>query len=235
MRTLLVSFLLTIAALPLNAEPTAPAERIATQIGAGIAERIPISGRYRVTLADPSVLPAAETNFTIAALNYDPARQNFWATLSFTGQGGTEYVRLTGSAIPVIDVPALSHDVALGETVNVADLTTIELPLERASAALLTSSAVIAGQAAKRALRARTALFAYDLKKPILVKKGELVSVVYALPGIELTTQGQVQADAGKGDTVSVLNTRSRRTIEARVTAAGTVTVSAPASTIAAN
>jgi len=235
MRTLILSFVLAIAVLPLRAERTPQADRISAQIAASIAERIPTSGRYRVTLPDLSALPVAEVSYAIVALNYDPARQNFWATLSFAGQHGAEYVRIAGSAVPVIDVPALSHDVALGETIDAADLTTIELPLERAGAALLTSPAAIAGQAAKRPLRARNALFTYDLKKPVLVKKGELVTVVYALPGIELTTQGQVQADAGKGDTVAVLNTRSRRTIEARVTAAGVVSVSALPSTIAAN
>lgn len=217
-----------------RADTVVPAETIAARIAQAIATRIPTAGRYRITLADQSyqlALPtAAQDRYEIAALTFDPARQTFAATLSFTNQGGTtDYVRIGGGAAAVIDVPALARDVAMGETIAEADLTSVELPAERASATLLTSPAGIAGQAAKRPLRARTPLFVYDLKKPVLVKKGELVTVIYALPGIELTTQGQAQSDAGRGDTISILNTRSRRTIEARVTGAGTVSASNPA------
>jgi len=235
MRLLIITFSLALTiALPARADTVVQAETIAAEIAAKIAARVPTSGRYRIAFADPAyqlVLPtAAQGRYTIAALTFDPVRRTFAATLGFTNQAGTtEYVRLAGAAEAMIDAPALVRDVALGEAIADADLTTVEVPATRASAALLTSTSGIAGQAAKRPLRAGTPLFAYDLKKPVVVKKGELVMVVYALPGIELTTQGQAQSDAGKGDTIAVLNTRSRRTIEARVTGPGIVAASASA------
>lgn len=235
MRLLILTLSLMLAiALPARADTVISAETIATEIAARITARVPTNGRYRVVLSDPAyqlVLPtAAEGRYDIAALTFDPLRQSFAATLSFKNQAGVaEYVRLAGAAGAVIDAPALVRDAAMGEIIAEADLTTVEVPAMRTSVALLISAVGVVGQAAKRPLRAGAPLFAYDLKKPVLVKKGELVTVVYALPGIELTTQGQAQADAGKGDTISILNTRSRRTIEARVTGPGTVSASAPA------
>ncbi|MCE9521825.1 MAG: flagellar basal body P-ring formation chaperone FlgA [Alphaproteobacteria bacterium] len=222
-----------------QADTLVTAETIATRISQAIAARLPTDGRYMVTLPDPSyqlALPApAQGRFDIPALTFDPAHQSFLATLAYTGQSGaTEYVRIGGSALAVIDVPAPARDIAAGEMISDGDLTTIEIPVQRSSAALLTSNAGIVGQSARRALRARTPLFAYDVKKPVLVKKGELVAVIYSLPGIELSAQGQAQADAAKGDTVSVINTTSRRTVEARVTGPGTVSVAAPGNTLAA-
>ena len=234
MRFFILSLSLTLAiALPARADSIVTAETITADIAAKIAARVPTSGRYQVALADPAyqlILPqAAQGRCDIAALTFDPVHQSFVAMLSFKNQAGiAEYVRLTGAAGAVIDAPTLVRDLAMGEIIADADLTTIEMPAARTSAALLTSSAGVAGQAAKRPLRAGTPLFAYDLKKPVAVKKGELVTVVYALPGIELTTQGQAQSDAGKGDIVSILNSRSRRTIEARVTGPGTVAASTP-------
>src|SRR5262249_2325544 len=149
--------------------------------------------------------------------------------------GVTEYLRLNGTAFAVLDVPTLVRDVAVGETIATDDVATMELPADRISGTLLTARAGVAGQAARRQLRAQTPLYTYDLKKPVIVKKGDLVNVTYALPGIELTAQGQAQADAGLGDTVPVLNTRSRRTVEGRVTGAGAVSVLAPGATLAAN
>jgi flagella basal body P-ring formation protein FlgA len=214
-------------------------EAIAARIGDAIQAKIPTSGRYRVTLTDSAyqlTLPAAaHDRYDIAALTFDPARKTFAATLSYAGQAGApEYVRLAGTALPVVDVPALNRDFRAGEAIAEADLTTIEFDAQRMSSALLTSSTALIGQIARRQLRAHTPLFAYDVKKSVLVKKGDLVTITYALPGIELTAQGQAQADAGQGDTVAILNTRSRRTIEARVTGAGTVTVTAPGATLVA-
>jgi len=239
-RLFLIIALILGSAAPATADTTVSADAITARIAQAIAARLPTVGHYRVTISDPSYqlgLPtAAQGRYDIAALTFDPARQSFAATLGYTGRGGTtEYVRINGGALAVIDVPAPVRDMGVGETIAEGDLTTIELPAERASAALLTSSTSLIGQAARRSLRARMPLFAYDVRKPVLVKKGDLVAVIYSLPGIELTAQGQAQADAAKGETVAILNTHSRRTIEARVTGAGTVSVSAPGTALAAN
>ena len=215
------------------------AEAISAKIAETLTVRMPVAGRYRVSLADPTYAfalpPAAQGRFDIATLNYDATRQAFVANLSFAGATGPlQITGIAGSAYPVIDVPALAHDVALGEMIAAADLTTIEMPAERASATLITSADTVAGQAARRPLRARQPIFAFDLRKPVLIKKGDLVTIVFALPGIELTAAGQALADGGKDDVISVLNARSRRTIEGRVSSAGTVSVQSPTATLAA-
>lgn len=233
MRFLVLVLALVAAAAPAQAAPVS-AEAVAERIAQTMAARLPTQGRYRVALSDPLFqldLPAAaQGRYEIAALTFDAARASFSGALSFTNAAGErEIVRIAGRAEAVIGVPALARDVAAGETIADSDLVTIEVPAARASATLLTSPTAIAGQAARRMLRAQTPLTAFDLKKPVVVKKGELVTVIFSADGIELSTQGQAQADAGKGDTVQVLNTRSRRTIEARVVGAGVVAVTAPA------
>ncbi len=213
------------------------ADAIATKIAETLALRVPASGRYHVAFADPALalaLPAAaQGHFDIAALSYDATRQAFAVKLSFLGATGQlQLVGATGTAYPVIEVPALGRDLAPGEVIATTDLVTIELPAERASTMLVTSADVLVGQAARRDLRARQPIFAYDVKKPVIVKKGELVTIVFALPGIELTAAGQALSDGGRGDVISVLNARSRRTIEARVLGAGTVSVQSPATAL---
>lgn len=237
---ILISLIAALALIgPAQADTSVTADTIATRISDAIAARLPTPGRYRVALADPgfqlSLPESAQGRFDIAALTFDPARSSFNAALAYTAPSGDrEYVRIAGSAAAVIEVPALTRDIAIGETINESDLTTIEMPAARLAAAVVTSPANIAGQAARRTLRARTPLFTYDVKRPIAIKKGELVTVTYALDGIQLTAQGQAQADAGVGEQVAIMNTRSRRTIDARVTGAGTAIVIAANPTIAA-
>jgi flagella basal body P-ring formation protein FlgA len=220
------------------AETIVAADTIAQRIAETIATRLPTPGRYRVTLADPGytlALPKeAEGRYDIAALTFDPARQSFAATLAFAGAGGREYVRIAGRALAVIEVPVLTRDVTPGETIAEGDLSVSEIAAAQAGAQLLTSHRSIAGQAARRHLRAGMPLFAHDVKKPVVIKKGELIIIVYAADGIELSAQGQAQADASHGDTLAVLNTRSRRAVEARVAGPGLAIVSLPNPTLAA-
>jgi flagella basal body P-ring formation protein FlgA len=75
---------------------------------------------------------------------------------------------------------------------------------------------------ARRSLAASRALKAHDLKTPDAVKKGELISIVYELPGLKLTARGKVLANAATGDTVRVVNLSSSRTIEVTITGPGT-------------
>jgi flagella basal body P-ring formation protein FlgA len=213
-------------------------ETIAARIAETFAVRLPVAGRYHVAFADPafalSVSPTVQTRFEIATLSFDATRQAFGGSVSYVDVNGqSQIVAISGTAYAVIDVPALSHDVASGDVIGPQDLTTVEIPAERVSTTLITSADDIAGQAARRGLRARQPLYAYDVKKPVVVKKGELVTIVFSLPGIELTAAGQALADGGKGDVIAVLNARSRRTIEGRVSGAGTVSVQAPNAALA--
>ena len=216
-----------------TAMPTTVAgETIAAKIAETLSTRLPVAGRYHVAFADPAfamTLPAtAQGRFDIAAVNFDATRQAFTANLSFLGAAGQpQLATVAGTAYPVIDVPAPAHDFAPGEIIAAQDLLTIELPAERASAMLMTTADALTGQAARRSLRARQPVFGYDVAKPIIVKKGELVTLVFNLPGIELTAAGQALADGGKGDAIPVLNARSRRTVEGRVSAPGTISVQA--------
>ena len=239
MRTLIVLAIAAAAAAgSATADTIVTSDTIAARIADAIAARLPTPGRYRVSVADPAFqlqLPDGQPRWDIAALTYDPQRQGFTATLSYTNAyGSQELSSLTGSAYAVVNAPALNRDVAAGEVISAADMTTIELPSDRLNGSILTASAEIAGQSARRNLRAGTPLFTYDVKKAVLVKKGELITLVFALPGIELTARGQAQSDGAKGDTISVLNSVSRRTVEARITAAGTATVTTAAATLAA-
>jgi flagella basal body P-ring formation protein FlgA len=50
-----------------------------------------------------------------------------------------------------------------------------------------------------------------------------MVTVVYSVPGLQLTSKAQALDSGGKGDIVTIMNPRSKRVIEAVVTGEGTV------------
>lgn len=216
----------------------AHAETLGDRIASAIAARVPAHGRYKISFSEQSDAARWQSTDTskwkIAHLSYNPGNQTFHATLAVRNDlGNQEQATVTGSAMTVVDVPALTHDLVAGETVSLASLGTAEVPAARLSSSMISSPDTLVGQVARRNVRANSPLFAFDFSKPVLVKKGDLVTISVDIPGIQLSAQGQAMANAGKGDVISIMNTTSRRMVEARVTGAGTAVISSASQTLA--
>jgi len=77
------------------------------------------------------------------------------------------------------------------------------------------------GMEARRLLKAGQPLQAADLKAAAVIRKGDPVTLIYATAGVKLTVDGVAQNEAAKGEAVRVLNSYSKRTIEAVAHAPG--------------
>lgn len=80
---------------------------------------------------------------------------------------------------------------------------------------------IAVGMEARRLLKAGQPLQATDLKAAAVIRKGDPVTLIYATAGVKLTVDGVAQNEAAKGEAVRVLNSYSRRTIEAVAQAPG--------------
>ena len=74
-------------------------------------------------------------------------------------------------------------------------------------------------------MRAGTPIRVADIVKPDLVQRDQNVTVIYQVPGIYLTTRGKAIESGAEGDTVSVLNLQSKRTLSGVVTGRGQVPI----------
>ena len=160
-----------------------------------------------------------------------PLDQPIWVTRS---TGNAPLAKVASPARPANPAPQIGataaseaqviiliRDVARGQRLTEADLDWAEAGTTRATRGAPTDMALAVGMEAKRALKAGQPLQASDIKTPALIKKGEPVKLVYTSPGLRLTVDGLAQADAGKGESVRILNTYSKRTIEAVAYAEG--------------
>ena len=136
---------------------------------------------------------------------------------------------LADAAIRVV-VPA--RDIARGEVIAAGDVTYGTLTGTAMMSGTVTSLDAATGLEARRVLRAGAPISASDLRRPVVVNKGQTVTMMFDAPGVELSAMGRAMSEGGIGDTVTVQNPASFRMVNAIVTAAGTVRATGPASPI---
>ena len=126
-----------------------------------------------------------------------------------------------GNADIRIVVPA--HAIARGVTITDSDLAYVTAPADQVQPGVVTSMNDLDGMETRRVLRPGEPVRPDDVRKPIIVSKGETVTMQFAEPGITLTATGKAVSEGGMGETVTVLNPVSYRQITCVVIGAGTV------------
>lgn len=129
------------------------------------------------------------------------------------------------SAVPAfggVRVVVPAHDIARGSTITEADLT-YSTAANAVMAGIATSVQDVAGMEARRTLRAGETLRTQDLRRPVLVNKGSVVTMVFEAPGIVLTSTGRAMSEGGMGETVTIQNPASYRQITGVVVGPGQV------------
>lgn len=82
----------------------------------------------------------------------------------------------------------------------------------------------IEGLSAKRRIRTGQVLAPQLLGAPLLVRRGQMVTIVATHDGIEAATQGEALSNGSAGDLIRVRNQSSEKIIETQVTGEGVVT-----------
>lgn len=133
-------------------------------------------------------------------------------------------LRFTGTAIETVKVAVLTRDIDRSEMLKSSDVAQERRPkAEVTGEPALRDRAV--GMQLRRPMRAGTPIRVADIAKPEFVQRDQSVTVIYQVPGIYLTTRGKAMESGAEGDTVSVLNLQTKRTLTGVVTARGQVTV----------
>jgi flagella basal body P-ring formation protein FlgA len=163
------------------------------------------------------------------------------AGLDWDNALGARRIVVSGAAAPGAAKPAATRSVQAltyarnlmaGEIVGAADLAWSNTAIAPADAP--GDPDVLIGMAARRPLREGSAVQARDLSAPMVVKRDEMISVVFESGGISLTLQGKAMKDAGVGESVQVLNPQSKKVIEAVVSGPGKAVVGPRAEAIKA-
>jgi flagella basal body P-ring formation protein FlgA len=165
------------------------------------------------------------TDLRLARVAFDPRSGRF--DVAFERQGSRALLRYTGTYAETFEAAVLTRPLAAGEVVRTADITIARRPKTEFHANIITTPEQAVGMAARRAMRPGDVLRQTDLAKAELVARNDNVTITYQVPGITLTMRGKALEGGAQGDTISVLNMQSKRSIQATVAGPGHVMVAA--------
>lgn len=173
---------------------------VTTAKGAGVLLAIPLDKPILVTRAAGNATPANP------ARTANPARQ-IGSTHTTNGQ-----------------VLVLVRDIPRGGVITAGDLA-----LEDANPARQIRNGVdfddAIGMEARRPLKAGQPVLVADLKAAAVIRKGDPITIVYRTEGVRLSVDGVAQNEAALGESVRVLNTYSKRSIDAVASGHGEASV----------
>jgi flagella basal body P-ring formation protein FlgA len=137
--------------------------------------------------------------------------------------GGPAAVAAAPAARGNVEVLTYARSLSAGEIVQPTDLVWAKVATAPADAP--NDPDAIIGQAAKRPLRAGQVVAARDVGAAIVVRNGDLITVVFESDGVSLSMQGKAMGQGGVGDTLAVQNPTSKKVIQAVVTGPGQAVV----------
>ena len=163
----------------------------------------------------------ASAKVDVSNLKYDLARGEFRATVA---AGGTEQ-SVSGRLYPVTSVPVLKAGLQQGEVISPEDIDYVDMRNSEIGANVLTDASKLVGMAPRRGVAALRPMTSGDLAQPIVVKKGEQVSMTLTSDSMTLTAIGKAMSSGAVGDTVKIVNVSSGLAVDAVVTGPKTVEV----------
>jgi flagella basal body P-ring formation protein FlgA len=207
-----------------HASRAIPAREIADRIAQALAGQYGFDDAHNILVnldggvRTLEVEPSATGELRVIALAYDPRSMRFDVTFDLPDsvELRRQGARYTGTATETVDAIAVDRTVESGEVLKTSDLTVLKRPKAQADS-VLTDANAVAGLAARHQLRPGQPLAAADVMKPQIVLRNDSVTIVFQAPGLTLTLRGQAQDAGALGDTISVVNTESKRVIQAVV------------------
>ena len=174
-------------------------------------------------------LPAhVDPSVTLVDVSYTASSGQFTALFAApAGAPADQQVRVPvrGQARAILLVPVLTARLDSGDIIGANDLDWITVDSQRIGPDVILDDSEVIGLAVRRTLSPGQPMRAADLRAPVIVPRGDTVTIHYHVGTLAITARGRALHDGAAGDVVRVINTDSNRTIEVVVTGPNEVSV----------
>ncbi len=187
--------------------------------------------RFKMSLDNKSagfrVPKGADKTVRIESFSYDPAAGTFKAAVAAAAAPDSAQT-VTGHYCAIERIPVLNTPLNAGDIITRADISYVDMLSTDVSSSMVTSAANLIGRTPRFGLQAMRPVTVTAVKMPVIIKKGELVTMVLNSPLMHLTAMGRAMQSGAVGDAINVMNPSSKQIIAAVVTGPQTVSVQSP-------
>jgi flagella basal body P-ring formation protein FlgA len=233
-------------AYKLNWRPLTKRDSIVVQRASSIISQEEITEQLKQALAGQGADPEMEIHFSTRNLSIHVAgggisdigfeNINFnTRTLQFSammhapaGDPSAPRKRVTGRLHGTTEIPVAARRILKGEIIKKSDLRWFKVRTSRLQNDTISNLADLIGKTPRRGIREGKAIRSSTIQRPVLVKKGSLVTIILRAKKMLLTAQGKALQPGSEGDIIRIANTQSNHTIEAEVIGSGRAAVRQP-------
>lgn len=206
---------------------------IKQRVKEALQSKINLSGDFDIILANPKlVLTRSDVNDQLVLIDatIDDRQLTFRIQPEIVSQNSTSNSPETGirqkgplpliegKIQPLTEIPVLTRALTPGDEILSSDITWQKIPSSRLSQTYLIREEDVLGKTpVSQVLQPGQPLSRSDLKFPLIIKKGDLVTVNYRSEGLHLTSQVQALQDGAKGDTIRFMPLNNKKEIHAKV------------------
>ncbi len=177
----------------------------------------------------PLILAASRPeNATVglADFAYNATSGRFAAVVRVPASGpAAQQIRITGRAHRLISLPVVDRRLRPGDVIRRDHIRYLRLRGSGLAGDTVTDEDTLLGMAAKRGLKADTPIRQRDIRRPLEVEKGDLLTLILRTSLMTLTAEAKALEEGSRGDVVRVLNTRSNKVVLATITGPNLATV----------
>jgi len=123
------------------------------------------------------------------------------------------------------DVIVTAKSLSRGELLMESDFKRVKYDMSKLPTGYIEDPANGVGMELKRRLSTGVPLTTTMLRKPIIIKRGQQVSILASAGGLEVRMSGKALAHGAVGDRIRVLNVKSKKKLEGIVTPSGDIKV----------
>ena len=132
-------------------------------------------------------------------------------------QAGRPITESDVAQITLIEVPVANRSLRRGTLVTEKDVRWVTLKDADLTNDVVVDKAGIIGHITRHNIRPGQIFRDHNVERPTIIQRGALITIVWNVPMMSLSTQGQATEAGGMGDTIRVLNTSSKTAIFAEV------------------
>ena len=180
--------------------------------------QIPSDGRIELRL--PQGLP--EMGVRLDDFTFD-ARSGMFVARLINAQG--ESIGFRGQALIAVPIYVPVRRLPTGTLLSEADFHMVDIAMMALPAHTLRSPQDILGMESRRILLGGRPVVAGSISEPLVVERGDMVTIILSSGGLNLSAPGKALEDGAKGQDVRIVNLKSNATLTAKVVTEGVVEV----------